>query len=69
MNVDFMKERVHLTELQYNNGKATTSDFIDAQSALDKAYNDYYGQIMSYLTALATLDYSIGKDAAVGEGQ
>jgi outer membrane protein TolC len=62
MNVEFMKERVRLTELQYERGNANTTDFIDAQTALDKALNDYYSQVMSYLTAVAKLDYAMGKD-------
>lgn len=60
LNVGFMKERVYLTRLQYDNGKADTTEVIDAQSALDKALNGYYGQVMSYLTAQARLDYVLG---------
>jgi outer membrane protein TolC len=60
LNVNFMKERVYLTKLQYNNGKASTTDFISAQSSLDKALNGYYAQIMGYLSALAKLDYVLG---------
>lgn len=62
MNVEFMKERVRLTGLQYNNGKANTTDFIDAQTALDKALNSYYSQVINYLSAVAKLDYVMGKD-------
>lgn len=62
LNVSFMKERVYLTRLQYENGKADTTEVIDAQSALDKALNSYYGQVMSYLTAKARLDFVLGID-------
>jgi outer membrane protein TolC len=60
LNVRFMQERANLTRLQYNNGKADTTDIINAQVSLDKALNQYYQQVMNYLTAKAKLDYALG---------
>jgi outer membrane protein len=61
-NVEIARERLRLTELQYENAKADTTDFIDAQTALDTALNNYYSQVMNYLKAAAKLDNAMGKD-------
>ncbi|MGE5606030.1 MAG: TolC family protein, partial [Bacteroidota bacterium] len=46
LNIDLASENVNLTEIQFNNGKATTSDFKDAQMSLLQAYDGYHGQVI-----------------------
>ena len=41
---------------------STTMDIMDAELALDKASTKYYTSVSDYLTALADLDLSVGKD-------
>lgn len=62
LNIDLASENVNLTEIQFNNGKATTSDFKDAQMSLLQAYDGYHGQVINYLIQQAKYDYVTGTD-------
>lgn len=61
-NIELSKENLRLTQARFNAGMATTMDIMDAELALDKASNNYYIGVSAYLTALAQLDLSVGKD-------
>ncbi|HBF38301.1 MAG TPA: hypothetical protein DDW50_13385, partial [Firmicutes bacterium] len=60
--IDLSKENLRLTQSRFEAGMATTTDIMDAELALDKASNAYYQGVSAYLTALAQLDLSVGKD-------
>ena len=62
LNIDLARENVNLTELQFNIGKATTSDFKDAQMSLLQALDSYHGQVINYLIQQARFDYVTGTD-------
>jgi ABC-type histidine transport system ATPase subunit len=62
LNIDLARENVNLTELQFNIGKATTSDFKDAQMSLLQALDGYHGQVINYLIQQARFDYVTGTD-------
>lgn len=61
-NIALDQEALRMTQIKFNAGMATTLDVKDAQLSLDEAKDDYYEEIADYLTALAKLDYVLGKD-------
>jgi outer membrane protein TolC len=61
-NIDLAKESLRMTEVRFEAGMNTTLDVKDAQLSLDEAADGYYEGISAYLTALAKLDYVLGKD-------
>jgi outer membrane protein TolC len=56
------QENLRLTTVRYNNGNATPTDIVDAQTALVQAETTYYTAVYSYLAGLARLDYALGGD-------
>ncbi len=56
------QENLRLTVVKYNNGDATPTDVVDAQTALTGASMRYYSALYDYLDALAQLDYATGGD-------
>ena len=56
------RENLRLTSVRFNNGNATPTDIVDAQTALVQAETTYYTAIYSYLAGLARLDYALGGD-------
>jgi outer membrane protein TolC len=56
------RENLRLTLVKYNNGDATPTDVVDAQTALTAALMRYYSALYDYLDALAQLDYATGGD-------
>lgn len=62
LNIDLARENVNLTGIQFNNGKATTNDFKDAQMSLLQALDGYHGQVINYLIQQARFDYVTGAD-------
>lgn len=62
LNIDLASENVNLTGIQFNNGKATTNDFKDAQMSLLQALDGYHGQVINYLIQQARFDYVTGND-------
>ena len=55
-------ENLRLTGVKYNNGTATPTDMVDAQTALIQAQTAYITAVYSYLTDLAQLQYALGND-------
>lgn len=61
-NVELAKEDLRMTEIRYNAGVATIMDVKDRQLRLDKAQNNYYQTVSSYLTDSAKLVLELGDD-------
>jgi outer membrane protein len=59
-NIDLNKEDLRLTEIRYSAGMSAIMDVRDRQLALDKARNNYYEAVASYVTDLAQLDLELG---------
>ncbi len=59
-NINLTKEDLRLTEIRYTAGMSTIMDVRDRQLALDKARNNYYQAVASYITDLAKLDQELG---------
>ena len=55
-------ENLRLTGVKYNNGTATPTDMVDAQTALIQAQTAYITAVYSYLIDLAQLQYALGND-------
>lgn len=58
---DQAKENWRITNLQYNQQVATSTDVLDARTFLTQADTNYYRALYGYLTALAALDRATGK--------
>jgi outer membrane protein len=56
------RENLRLTLVKYNNGNATPTDVVDAQTALTRSEARYYTALYEYLEGLARLEYSQGGD-------
>lgn len=56
------QEKLRMTQARFDAGMATTIDISDSQLDLDTALNGYYESIKNYLTALAKLDVTLGRD-------
>jgi outer membrane protein TolC len=63
------RENLRLTLVKYNNGDATPTDVVDAQTALTAALMRYYSALYDYLDSLAQLDYATGGDQGALLGQ
>jgi outer membrane protein len=57
-------ENLRLTTVKYNNGTATPTDMVDAQTALIRAQTTYITAVYCYLIDLAQLQYAMGNDQA-----
>ena len=55
-------ENLRLTLVNYQNGNATPTDVVDAQTALTQAQVAYTTSIYGYLAGLSQLEYSLGND-------
>jgi outer membrane protein len=62
ITIDQARENLRLTGVKYNNGTATPTDMVDAQTALIQAQTTYITATYSYLTDLAQLQYAMGND-------
>ncbi len=60
--IDQAGENLRLTTVKYNNGTATPTDMVDAQTALIRAQSTYITAVYSYLSDLAQLQYAMGND-------
>jgi outer membrane protein TolC len=60
--VDQASENLRLTVVKYNNGDATPTDVVDAQTVLTRAQTRYYAAVYEYLEGLARLEYAQGGD-------
>jgi outer membrane protein TolC len=54
------RENLRLTIVRYQNGNATPTDIVDAQTALVQNQTSYYTAAYGYLESLARLEYSLG---------
>ena len=60
--INLSQEKLRMTQSRFDAGMATTIDISDSQLDLDNALNGYYASIKNYLTALAKLDVTLGRD-------
>jgi outer membrane protein len=56
------RENLRLTTVRYQNGNATPTDIVDAQTALVQTETSYYTAVYGYLEGLARLEYALGGD-------
>lgn len=56
------RENLRLTVVRYNNGNATPTDVVDAQTVMIRAQTRYYAAVYHYLEGLARLEYTEGGD-------
>ena len=61
------KENWRITDLQYKEQIATSSDVLDARTELTQAESDYYGALYSYLVSIAELERAVGKKYQIFE--
>ncbi|HTU19894.1 MAG TPA: TolC family protein [Gemmataceae bacterium] len=62
-------ENLRLTLVKYNNGNATPTDVVDAQTALTRAQTRYFSAVYEYLEGLARLEYAQGGNQSNLVGQ
>ena len=56
------RENLRLMTVRYDNGDATPTDIVDAQTSLRQAETTYFTAIYGYLEGLARLEYAVGGD-------
>jgi outer membrane protein TolC len=54
------RENLRLVTVRYNNGNATPTDIVDAQTAMVQSETEYFTAVYGYLEGLARLDYALG---------
>lgn len=54
------RENLRLVRVKYQNGTATPTDVIDAETATTRTEQRYYAAMYDHLTALARLEYAMG---------
>jgi len=62
VTIEQARENLRLTRVRYDNGDATPTDIVDAQTSLRQAETTYYNAIYGYLEGLARLEYAVGGD-------
>lgn len=67
MAIESSRENMRIELLKYDTGSGTSTDVIDAQTALLRAETDYYQALFDRETALAYLKKAIGEDEYDGE--
>jgi outer membrane protein len=65
--IESSRENVRIELLKYDTGSGTSTDIIDAQTALLRAETDYYQALFDRETAIAYLKKAIGEDEYDGE--
>jgi outer membrane protein TolC len=60
------RENLRLITLRYENGNATPTDIVDAETSLTRAEQDLYTSQYDYLSALARMDYATGTTLSRG---
>jgi outer membrane protein len=58
--VDQARENLRLVTFRYENGNATPTDIVDAETSLTRAQQDLYTSQYEFLSALTLLDYASG---------
>nr|HID59998.1 TolC family protein [Desulfobacterales bacterium] len=59
--LDQARENYRITNLQYQQQMATTTDVLDARTFLTQAETNYYGSRYGYMISLAELERAVGK--------
>lgn len=59
------RENLRITNLQYHEQVATSTDVLDAQTYLTQADSNYYNALYGYWMAIAELDRAVGTDASL----
>jgi outer membrane protein len=67
--IESSRENVRIELLKYDTGAGTSTDIIDAQTALLRSETDYYQALFDRETALAYLKKAIGEDEYEGEAR
>jgi len=65
-SLDHAKENWRITDLQFKQHIATTTDILDARTFLTQAETNYYIALYGYKISLAELERAIGKDIVPG---
>lgn len=55
------QENLRLIRVKYGNGDATSTDIVDAETALTRSQQRFNSAVYTYLAALARLDYAMGR--------
>src|SRR5262249_58006246 len=55
------EENLRLVRVKYRNGDATPTDIVDAETALTRSQQRFNSAFYTYLDALASLDYAVGR--------
>jgi outer membrane protein TolC len=63
------RENLRLVRVKYNNGNATPTDLVDAETALTRSEQRDYSAGYDYLAALAQLEYAVGAPQGCFLGQ
>ena len=61
--VDQTRETYRIVQARFRQGDATTTEVIDAETAMTRAEQEYQAALFDYLTSLAKLDYAMGTTA------
>jgi len=59
-NIEQAKESLRITQLNFNEGMATTLDVISAEAAYNQAQTNYSQALYNYVVAVAELDRAMG---------
>ncbi|MBI3409418.1 MAG: TolC family protein, partial [Planctomycetes bacterium] len=54
------RENLRLVTRRYENGDATPTDIVDAETALTRAQQDSFNALYDYQTAVARMEYAMG---------
>ncbi|HPC47074.1 MAG TPA: TolC family protein, partial [Deltaproteobacteria bacterium] len=67
--LDQARENYRITNLQYQQQVTTSTEVLDARTALSQAETSYYGSLYGYLRAIARLDRALGRMPAASAQQ
>lgn len=56
------RENLRLLTVRYQNGNATPTDIVDAETALVQTQTSYYTAVFGYLEGLSRLEFALGND-------
>jgi len=59
--LDQARENLRITNVQYRQQMATTTDVLDATAFLSQGQTNYYSALYGYQMAMAELERAIGK--------
>ncbi len=61
LGLEQARENWRITELQYTNQVATSTDVLDSRSLLSQSESSYYRALYGYRIAAARLDRAVGR--------